>query len=176
MAADSAHTKRQERLRNDAHNLNRAIRQRAQHEVFAIARKALADLATTSLEERLSEVFIRRLRELGGPAKEKLAEALATATDPALVRSTFELPKEQRATIREALNALASAELRLRFETAPDLISGIELSTDGQKITWSIADYLTTLEKAVSEFLDQQLEPAPALASESERALVARAQ
>jgi F-type H+-transporting ATPase subunit b len=37
--------------------------------VFAIARKALTDLATTSLEERMSEVFTRRLRELDGEAK-----------------------------------------------------------------------------------------------------------
>jgi len=34
----------------------------AEKEVFAIARKALADLATVSLEERVGEVFTRRLR------------------------------------------------------------------------------------------------------------------
>ena len=63
-AADAVSAKRQETLRNDAQNLNQAIRRRTQQEVFAIARKALADLATTSLEERLGEVFTRRLREM----------------------------------------------------------------------------------------------------------------
>jgi len=58
--ADALSAKRQETLRNDAHNLNRAISRRTQREVFAIARKALTDLATTSLEERLGEVFSRR--------------------------------------------------------------------------------------------------------------------
>jgi F-type H+-transporting ATPase subunit b len=175
-AADAAHAKRQETLRSDARDLNRAIRQRAQQEVFALARKALADLATTSLEEQLSEVFTRRLRELGGPEKEKLAAALASATDPALIRSAFDLSKEQRATIQAALNALFSTEIRLRFEAAPDLISGIELSTNGQKLTWSIADYLTTLERAVAELFDQQVAPRPAAALESDGQLVARAQ
>src|SRR5450432_4022760 len=49
-AADALSAKRQEALRNDAHNLNQAISRRTQQEVFSIVRKALTDLATTSLE------------------------------------------------------------------------------------------------------------------------------
>ena len=47
----------------------------------------LTDLATTSLEERLGEVFTRRLREMDGQAKAGLGEALKTASDPAVVRT-----------------------------------------------------------------------------------------
>ena len=68
-AADALSAKRQETLRNDAENLNQAIARRTQEEVFAITRKALTDLATTSLEERMGEVFTRRLREMDGKAK-----------------------------------------------------------------------------------------------------------
>ena len=158
-AADALSAKRQETLRNDAHNLNHAIRRRTQQEVFAIARKALADLATTSLEERLEEVFTRRLREMDGHAKAGLAEALKKASDPALVRSAFELPAEQRAAIQNALNETFLAEIHIRFETAPDLISGIELTTNGQKVAWSIADYLVSLEKGVDELLKEKDKP-----------------
>jgi len=155
-AADALSAKRQETLRNDAHNLNQAISRRAQQEVFAIARKALTDLATTGLEERMGEVFTRRLREMDGKAKEGLAEALKTASEPALVRSAFDLPAEQRAAIQNALNETFSAEIHIRFETAPDLISGIELTTNGQKVAWSIADYLASLEKGVGELLKEK--------------------
>src|SRR5664279_1334761 len=96
-AADALSAERQDALRNDAHHLNQAIIRRTQHEVFAIARKALADLATTSLEERLGDVFTRRLREMDGKAKESLAKALKTAAVPAVVRSAFDLPAKQRA-------------------------------------------------------------------------------
>ena len=65
-AADTLSAKRQETLQSDAQNLNGALRRRTQREVFAIARKALTDLATTSLEERIGEVFTRRLREMNG--------------------------------------------------------------------------------------------------------------
>jgi len=155
-AADALSAKRQEMLRNDAHNLNQAISRRTQQEVFAIARKALMDLATTSLEERLGEVFIRRLREMDGKAKEGLAGALKAASEPALVRSAFELPADQRAAIQNALNETFSAEIHIRFETAPDLVSGIELSTNGQKVAWSIADYLASLENGVAELLKEK--------------------
>jgi F-type H+-transporting ATPase subunit b len=158
-AAAALSSKQQETLRNDEHNLHQAISRQTQQEVFAIARKALTDLATTSLEERLGEVFTRRLREMDGKVKAGLAEALKTASDPAIVRSAFDLPAEQRAAIQNALNETFSAEINVRFETAPDLISGIELTTNGQKVAWSIADYLESLEKGVDELLKERDKP-----------------
>jgi F-type H+-transporting ATPase subunit b len=161
-AADAQSARRQEALRGDAQRLNQTLIRCAQQEVFAIARKALADLASTSLEERVAAVFARRLRDLGGLDKEKVARALATATDPALVRSAFDLPAEQRATIQAAVNEAFSTEIALRFETAPDLVGGIELSANGQKVAWSIADYLASLQKGVGELLEPQPSPEPA--------------
>lgn len=152
-AADALSARRMETLRKDADTFSHDIRRRTQQEVFAIARKALMDLATVSLEERLGEVFTRRLREMDGKAKAILAEALETAPEPALVRSAFDLPEAQRAAIQNALNETFSAQIHVRFETAPDLISGIELSTGGQKVAWSIADYLASLGKGVDALL-----------------------
>ena len=68
-AADAQNAKRQETLRTEARNLSQAIRRRTQQEVFAIARKALTDLASASLEERMAETFIRRLGAMDGKAK-----------------------------------------------------------------------------------------------------------
>lgn len=158
-AADALSSKRQETLRNDVRHLNQAIGNRTQREVFAIVRKALTELAGASLEERLGEVFTRRLREMEGPARASLAEALKTATDPARVRSAFDLPAEQRAAIQGAINEAFSGDIRLRFETAPDLVSGIELSTNGLKVGWSIAEYLTSLEEGVGELLRERHKP-----------------
>ena len=155
-AADALSAKRREALGNEVRSLNKAVSRRAQEEVFGIARKALTDLATTSLEERMGAVFTRRLREMDGKVKAGLAEAIKTASEPALVRTAFDLPAEQRAVIQNALNETFSANVRVRFETAPDLVSGIELATNGQKVGWSIADYLTSLEKGVGELLKEQ--------------------
>jgi len=160
-AADALTAKRQESLVNDARNLNQAISRLAQKEVFAITRKALADLATTSLEERMGEVFDRRLRGLDDKSKSVLGDAFKKNSVPALVRSAFDLPAGQRAAIQNALNETFSADIHIRFETSPDLVSGIELSANGQKVGWSIADYLASLEKGVGELLKEKDKPAP---------------
>ena len=152
-AAAAASSKRQEALKAEEQNLHQAISRRTQQEVFAIARKALTDLATVSLEERLGEVFTRRLREMEGTSKAALGDALRASSDPGVVRSTFDLPAEQRGAIQNALNETFSAEIRVRFETAPDLIGGIELTASGQKLAWSIGDYLTSMENGVSALL-----------------------
>ena len=158
-AADALSAKRLETLENDAKTLNQAVGRRIKEEVFATVRKALADLATTSLEERMGEVFTRRLREMPGPAKAAMAKALKTASAPALVRSAFELPAGERAAIQNALNETFSADVRVRFETDPGLVSGVELATNGQKVGWTIADYLRSQENAVADLLKEKSEP-----------------
>ncbi len=167
-AADAFSAKRQETLRNDAHNLNQAISLRTRQEVFAIARKALTDLAAVSLEERLADVFTRRLRDMDDSSKKSLSEALKTASEPVRVRSAFDLPAAQRTTIQNALNETFSSDISIRFETAPDLISGIELATDGHKLAWSISDYLASLEKGVDELLTEKDKAVAKVESEPE--------
>lgn len=158
-AADALRAKRQDALNREQQSLNDEITRRTREEVFAIARKTLTDLAGTTLEERMGEVFTRRLRELDGEAKESLATALKTSSDPALVCSAFDLPSEQQNAIQHALNETFSAEIQVRFETAPDVINGIELTANGRKIAWSIADYLVSLEKSVGELLKEKSKP-----------------
>jgi len=158
-AADAMSAKRQEALQAEVRNMNQAIGHRVQDEVFAIARKALTDLATASLEERMAATFTRRLREMNGQAKAEFGQALKSEKNPAIVRSAFELPAEQRAVIQNALNETFSADIHIRFETAPDIISGIELTANGQKIAWSIAEYLSSLEKDVEVLLKKKDKP-----------------
>lgn len=157
--ADALRARRQDALKREQQSLNDEIARRTREEVFAIARKTLMDLAGTSLEECISEAFTRRLRELNDEAKEGLAKALKTSSDPVLLRSAFELPSEQRAAIQHALNETFSAEIQVHFETAPDVISGIELTANGRKVAWSIADYLASLKKSVGDLLKEQSKP-----------------
>jgi len=154
--AEDFSAKSQESLRVDIKSLNQAVGRQTQREVFSIARKALSDLASVSLEESMSGAFTRRLKGMDGPTKSALAQTLKTAPEAAILRSAFDLPAELHATIQNALNETFSADVRIRFVTAPDIISGIELSANGQKVAWSIAEYLAELEKSVEEILQKK--------------------
>lgn len=158
-AADALSAKRQEALKNDARSLEEAISRRAQHEVFEIARKALADLASTSLEGRMVEAFVERVRGMDDCAKTCMGKALTTASEPARVRTVVDLSHEQREAIGTAINETFSADIHLRFDTAPELVSGIDLSSNGQRVGWTIDNYLTSLEKGVRELLSTKTDP-----------------
>ncbi len=165
-AADALSLKQREALKSEGQNIRQALSRRARQEVFAIARKTLMDLSGTSLEERLGDIFIRRLKEMDAQAKTDFAAALRTASGPAVLRSAFDLTREQQGAIQKSLNETFSAEIPIRFETSADLIGGIEMTANGQKVAWSIADYLASLEKGVDEILSEK-EKSEAQASKS---------
>lgn len=154
-AAEDLRGKRQDALTREHEHLRDEITRRTQEEVFAIAGKTLKDLAGVGLEERMSEVFAQRLRTLDDEAKEGLAKALRTSSEPALVRSAFELLPDQKAAIQQALNETFSADIKIRFEAAPAVISGVEITVNGRKVAWSIADYLASLQRSVGELLNE---------------------
>lgn len=166
-AADELSVKRREALANDTRNLNDAILRKTQEEVFAIARKALGDLASTELEQSLASVFIRKLGTMDAEAKKVFGEALKSSDSPALLRSAFDLPEDTRNAIQKALNETFSTQVRLSFVTEPDRIGGIELSARGQKVAWSIANYLSSLETAVGELANPKSKAGQGSAPES---------
>jgi len=96
---------------------------------------------------------------MNGKAKQELGDALKASPDASIVRCAFDLPDEQKAAIQNALNETFAAEIRIRFETSQAQICGIELTANGQKISWSIADYLETLDHKVGALLDAQSVP-----------------
>ena len=148
-------------LQSEQRNLNQEIIRWTQKEVFAITRKTLADLAGTSLEERMGDVFVRRMRALTGAAKEQLATAFKSSNHQVSVHSTFDLPPAQKSAIESAVKETFAPEAQVQFETAPELVCGIDLSTNGHKVSWSIADYLATLEKSAGELLHKDAKPEP---------------
>lgn len=158
-AADALRAKRRDALNAEQQSLNDEIIRRTREEVFAIARKTLTDLAGTTLEDRMGEMFTRRLRDLDGEVKEGIAKVLKASAEPVLVRSAFELPSQLKDAIQKTLSDTFEAEIQVRFEAAPDLISGIELAANGWKVAWSISDYLASLEKSVGELLKGQFVP-----------------
>jgi len=138
------------------HERERAGEQMIKHncqEVFAIAHKTLSDLASTSLEERMAEVFVQRLRALNAEDKGRLADALKAPPHAALVRSAFDLPPARQAAIESAIKDTLVVETEVHFETHPDLVSGLELTAQGCRVSWNITDYLALMEKSVAETL-----------------------
>ena len=155
-AADALSVKRHVALKSEQESLSEEIGRQTRKEVFAIARKTLAELAGTTLEERMGELFTQRLQEFDGAAKTAFVKAVKASSDPVVVRSAFDPSAKRKTAIQKALEHMCSDEIEVNFETAPDLLSGIEVSANGLKIAWSIPDFLGTLEKNVTDLLKVQ--------------------
>ena len=152
-------TKWQEALRSEHQSLREELTRRTREEVFAIARKTLTDLAAASLEEQMTDAFIRRLRELENAEKDELKSAFKVASSPTIVRSTFDLPSAQRRAIEGTIKDVLALDTQIQFETAPDLVSGIELTANGHKIAWSIGHYLASLKQSIDDLLKERPKP-----------------
>lgn len=90
-----------------------------------------------------------------------MGAALKSSPEASLLRSAFNLPDQQRAAIQNALNETFSAVIRVRYETDANAISGIELTAQGQKLSWSISSYLDSFDRSLAELTSQGTKPAP---------------
>jgi len=150
-SAEAISTKRIESMRRAQKTLADEIARQTQDQVFSIARKTLRDLSDTGLEQRITQAFTRQLQDMNSSTKQDLADALKNPSESVRVRSAFELPEEQQDTIRQSVNEISAADTPVHFEVAPNVIAGIELTSSGRKIAWSIDEYLTSLQKSISE-------------------------
>ena len=153
LAADALRLQRQKSLQRQQKSLSAELHRASQKEIFAITRQMLNELANSELEEQIVKVFLTQLQHLDSVSKESLSSAISTTSEPLRVRSAFALQHAQQERINNALNDNFATDLKVIFETAPDIISGIELSINGQKLAWSVAQYIDSLEKHVQQLL-----------------------
>ena len=158
---DNLQLQRAAAMQNEKTSLEGAIKHLAAAEVYAVARKALADLASSSLEERMIETFTRRLKAMEPEAAAAFRVALADAPEGGIVRTGFDLPAQARTTLQNALNETFSAAIKIQFITDTSIICGVEATVKGQRVAWSIADYLSSLAQQVDALFDAAAEPEP---------------
>jgi F-type H+-transporting ATPase subunit b len=158
--AEALHAKLEKATHDEFENLNKAVGTLAQKEALSIARKTLTDLAGVNLEQSMAETFGHHLQDLDEKSRTQFQELLRVSQAP-VVRSAFALSDPQKATITTALKPFIGEGIQIAFETKPELIAGIELIANGQKIAWSISDYLGDLSDALDALLESKSRPAP---------------
>jgi F-type H+-transporting ATPase subunit b len=155
-------------------NLEKAIKEKqesdalasaakTQEQVFTITKKALKEMASSSLEEQSVNTFIKRLHELNDDEKQKFITAFKSNTNTILVRSAFDLPAPQQSAMTDAVNETLGTKTTLQFTTTPDLISGIELTTNGYKLAWSFNEFLQSLQNNMAAATKEKQNAKPAM-------------
>lgn len=148
---ETVREKWQQALRDEQGAFRAELANALSQEVFSIARTVLADLAGVDVQGRIATMFIRRLEKLNDKERSKLGSILSGARQPAVIRSAFELSPAVREAIEKAVGDLSPihSNAGMQYEVTPDLVGGIELAADGRKVSWSINDYLSSLDQRV---------------------------
>jgi len=141
-------------LKEEQTQLSNEIARRTKVEVFSIARKTLKDLANTSLEDQIVNVFVNKLKKLSEEEKYALINAFkASQKAEIVVKSMFELDATQQKLITDSFKQALNISNSFKFEQNTDLLGGIELNSNGYKVAWSISDYLSSVEKTIDELI-----------------------
>ncbi len=131
------------------------LRRTAATEITDAVRRVLRDIADEDLERRTLRHFMKQLARSGEQAQ-PLRDFIAAAGQIVTVHTAFDLSQEQQEDLRRTIQEAADEEVDVRFGTAGDLLSGIELRADGRKLAWSIQDYVDGLEERVRRMLEQR--------------------
>lgn len=144
---DAARSQWELGLQRDRQTLARQVSQHAGRQLIEVARRTLQDLADVDLEHHITDTFIGKLERLPDPEQSALRTTLAADPQPQIViQSAFALPDGQRDRLIVSIRQLWGERPAIQFEQSPDPIAGIELTTSGYHIAWTVAGYLEDLE------------------------------
>ncbi len=129
------------------------LARKAGAEVYAIARRALQDLADEDLESRIIRIFIKRLQSMDKSERDEVAEFYRDVGQQITVRSTFEIPMEMRHLIEGIVRDQTGVNVAMQYTTSPELISGVEMVARGTRVGWSLSGYLNALQEDLSKGL-----------------------
>jgi F-type H+-transporting ATPase subunit b len=162
---DEAHHEIQEKkrdwqmaLRREQVAFLRNLRQRLGREAGEIARRALQELADVQVEQRMVNLFAKRIGELEADEKAEISASIQESDGEIVIRSAFELSVQAQQAITDAVreHLLDGDGLRPRFQTSPDLIAGVQLQAGGYEVDWTVRDYLDHLEEQIRQTLEQE--------------------
>ncbi|MBF0543744.1 MAG: hypothetical protein HQM08_04890 [Candidatus Riflebacteria bacterium] len=153
---DALRERWRENLVQEHEAFDRELSVLVQHELFAMTRKMFSDLADSSVEERIIEVFSRRLQKLSPDEKEKLIGIRQNDTSNIVIKSAFELSEEGRNKIFSVFEVEGINAKRFSFQNSPEIICGVEALIGGCKISWTALEYTLGLEEKVRAFMEQE--------------------
>ena len=133
------------------------LRRRAGTYIYDTIRHVLADMADEDLEERMVQVFTERLRNMNQEQQDKLKDSLKAGGSIIVVRSAFALNPDQKKRIEEAIRPYVAPKVPVRYEVSGAIGAGIEMMAHGYKVSWSIEDYLASLEEKFVRTLKEEI-------------------
>jgi len=132
------------------------LRERVSGEVFAIAKRAVAEIADEDIEAGAAAAFARRLGRAGEDERRRFRDAARDTEGRVTVESANELAVEARDTVRRAIEDLVEENVELTFRVERSHALGVVAKAEGYRIGWTAADYVADLEERIASELEER--------------------
>lgn len=152
---DELHQRWSDAIQEETESFLNDLRRRASEEVCAIARRALADLASADLEQQIVQRFLRKIEGLENGERREIRASLESGAREAVVQTSYDLSDDLKSAITKTLRERLVEDLEIKFERS-GLLCGIALQTDAHKLAWDLHDYLLSLEQELQQALDEE--------------------
>jgi len=134
-----------------------SLRLKAGTFIFSTIRRILEDMAGQDLESRVVDVFVERIGAMDASQQEMLRRSLDSGPREIVVVSAFELSRDQKEKIIDAVRPYISEDVHVRCEVSPANLAGIELLTHGYRLAWNMEGHLAELEEAFRNALKEEI-------------------
>jgi F-type H+-transporting ATPase subunit b len=154
---DEQKEKWQEALRREKDSFLNELSRKSGEQLYEAVSSALKALADESLEKRLVENCIGRLKNLDEEEASQIKEKLTEDKNEILVRTSWPLEDKEKDRIEKELQEVLLKDASIQFEVSESITAGIEIAAGGRKIGWTLNEYLERIESNFRKEL-QQLE------------------
>ncbi len=134
----------------ERNNFLHSLKQQAAESIQGIARRSLSDLANVDLEHQIVESFLHRLKSL---PPDNL-HTINSTNEAIQITTSFALDGTVRNRVTRALHENIGRDVNIVYKESPELLCGIELTVAGQRISWTLAEYLDELDQRVQAQLE----------------------
>lgn len=145
-----------EALENDRSSFLQDLQKGIGKRAHDMARQTLLDIADEELERHVLRVFRNRLRDMDRERRSELRDAVEGSTSGVTIVSAFEILESDRNELGDDVRETLGRALEIKFETAPDVICGIELLTDGHEVGFSIGSRMQKLEEWIDHAIGDE--------------------
>lgn len=128
------------------------LRRLSLSDAAGITRHALMELAESPVEERLVDVFVRRLKDIPEARRKELTAAVRNSGRLA-VKGSFPITAPLRKRLQDAVAEEFPEGASIEYRQVPDMILGIEMDLNCYKVRWSVDDFIRDVEQGVSNVL-----------------------
>ena len=148
--SDALRLKYEDSLKQQEQDVTDTIKRKTKDEVFAIAGKALADIANASIEEKVVEVLLKKIQNLKDEEKLTFKNAFNNGKK-ITIKSAFELTSPSKSELEKVIEEIIGHANNFQYQTSSELISGIEIDAESYRLSWNIESYLDTLKENIIE-------------------------